>query len=260
MTYETISLNQKENITILTIQRPKSLNALNSEVLKELSQALSDFEQQPESKVCIITGAGEKAFVAGADISEMVDKTPIEAQAFCRLGQEVFLKIETIEKPILAAVNGFALGGGCELVLACDLVFASENARFGQPEIDLGVIPGFGGTQRLPKAIGMRRAKELIYLGKAIDAQRAYEIGLVTSVFSADQLLSEVEAIAQKLVKKPAFALSQAKKAIQEGISLDIHTGLSLEKEAFSMTFASEDRREGMQAFIEKRKPSFLGK
>ncbi len=260
MSYETLSLNRKDDITVLTIQRPKSLNALNTEVLKELFQALSDFEQQPESKVCIITGSGEKAFVAGADISEMIDKTPLEAQAFCRLGQEAFLKIESIEKPILAAVNGFALGGGCELVLACDLVFASENARFGQPEIDLGVIPGFGGTQRLPKAIGMRRAKEWIYLGKAIDAQRAYEIGLVNSVFPADQLLDEVEAVARKIAKKPSFALQQAKKSIQEGMSLDIHTGLMLEREAFSLTFASEDRKEGMQAFVEKRKPSFQGK
>jgi enoyl-CoA hydratase len=259
MAYETLDWVCKEGVARLTIQRPKALNALNRQVLEELSQVLIDFEQDPDLAVCILTGAGEKAFVAGADIAAMSAMTPLDAQRFCRLGQEVFQKIESIEKPVLAAVNGFALGGGCELMLACDMIFASETARFGQPEINLGVIPGFGGTQRLTKAIGMWRAKEWIYLGGMVDARKAYEIGLVNAVFPADTLLAEVEAIAGKLAGKPAFALGQAKKVIQNGLSLDLPTGMALEREAFALTFATNDRDEGMKAFLEKRKPSFHG-
>jgi len=260
MSYDTLSLVLKGNYSVLTIQRPKALNALNTKVLEELSDAMSAFEQDSQNRVCIITGEGEKAFIAGADISEMVGKSPLEAQTFSRLGQEIFLKIENIEKPIIAAVNGFALGGGCELALACDMIFASENARFGQPEINLGVIPGFGGTQRLAKAIGMRRAKEWIYSGNPVDARRAYDIGLVNAIFSADKLLEEVEAFAGKLAQKPAFALKQAKKTVAQGVGLDINSGMILEREAFALTFASEDRQEGMSAFLEKRKPNFQGK
>jgi len=260
MAYETLESARKEGVLCLTIQRPKALNALNRQVLEELDAALSAFEADPALKVCILTGAGEKAFVAGADIAAMQSMTPLEAQRFCRLGQEVFRKIETIEKPVLAAVNGFALGGGCELLLACDMIFASETARFGQPEINLGVIPGFGGTQRLPKAIGMWRAKEWIYLGEMIDARKAYDLGLVNAVFAADRLMAEVEGIAAKLARKPGFALGQAKKSIQTGLSLDLPTGMALEREAFAMTFATDDRAEGMKAFLEKRKPQFQGK
>lgn len=165
-----------------------------------------------------------------------------------------------MEKPVLAAVNGFALGGGCELALSCDMIFASDRARFGQPEINLGVIPGFGGTQRLPKAVGMRRAKELIYLGEMVDAAKAYEIGLVNAVFPAERLLEEVRAVALKLAGKPGFALGQAKKAVQVGFPLDLASGMALEREAFAMTFATRDRAEGMKAFLEKRKPSFEGR
>lgn len=260
MPYETLEMTQKEHVAWVTIQRPKALNALNRKVLEELSDVLDVFENSTDLSVCVLTGAGDKAFVAGADISEMAGLNPLEAQAFCRLGQDVFLKIESIDKPVLAAVNGFALGGGCELALACDLIFASEKARFGQPEINIGVIPGFGGTQRLPKAIGMWRAKEWIYLGEMVDAKKAYEIGLVNAIFPADSLLEEVESIAGKLAAKPLFAIGQAKKAIQKGLVLDLHTGSTLERDAFSLTFSSEDRTEGMQAFLEKRKPSFKGK
>ncbi len=259
MPYESIDTQQKEHVLLVTIQRPKALNALNQTVLEELDHAMTAFSKGP-SRVCILTGSGEKAFVAGADIASMVKMTPMEAQAFCRLGQEVFLKIESIDKPVLAAVNGFALGGGCELALACDMIFASDKARFGQPEINIGVIPGFGGTQRLAKAIGMGRAKELIFLGDMVGAQRAYEMGLVNAVFPADKLLEEVEAIAGTLASKPPFAVGQAKKAIQQGFSVDLHTGCALEREAFSLTFSTQDRTEGMSAFLEKRKPSFTGK
>jgi enoyl-CoA hydratase len=260
MAYETLEMVPREGVAFLTLTRPKSLNALNQQVLEELDDALNEVEKCPDVKVCVITGAGEKAFVAGADIAAMSEMSPLDAQHFCRLGQEVFLKIETVEKPVLAAVNGFALGGGCELMLACDMIFASDRARFGQPEVNLGVIPGFGGTQRLAKAIGMWRAKEWIYLGEMIDAQRAYEIGLVNAVFPADRLMEEVTAVAMKLAGKPSFALGQAKKAIQAGITLDRYTGMSLEREAFAMTFSSQDRTEGMKAFLEKRKPAFQGK
>ena len=260
MPYDTIEKTKKEELTLITINRPKALNALNRKVLEELDDALTGFEQDEDSKVCAITGAGEKAFVAGADIGEMANLTPLEAEKFCRFGQEVFLKIETIEKPILAAVNGFALGGGTELVLACDLVYASEKARFGQPEINLGIIPGFGGTQRLAKVIGMRRAKEWIYLGDMVDARTAQAFGLVNAVFPPEKLMDEVEAVAKKLASKPPFALGQAKKAIERGLVLDLHIGSVLEREAFAMTFASEDRGEGIRAFLEKRKPACQGK
>jgi enoyl-CoA hydratase len=190
----------------------------------------------------------------------MVKMTALEAQAFCRLGQEVFLKIEAIEKPVLAAVNGYALGGGCELALACDLVYASEKAQFGQPEINIGIIPGFGGTQRLPKAIGRWRASEWIYLGEMVDARRAYETGLVQRIFPPERLLEEVEGIARKLASKPPVALAQAKTAIRSGLVLDLHAGCVLEREAFSLTFSTEDRAEGMNAFLEKRKPAFVGR
>lgn len=257
---DTIEVSRKEARTLITINRPKALNALNRQVLEELDRALTRFEKDGASKVCVITGSGDKAFVAGADISEMVNLTPLEAERFCRFGQEVFLRIEALEKPVIAAVNGFALGGGTELALACDLVYASEKARFGQPEINLGIIPGFGGTQRLAKVIGMRRAKEWIYLGEMIDAKTAKSIGLVNAVFPPEKLMEEVEAVAKKLASKPPFALGQAKKAMENGFVLDLHTGSVLEREAFSMTFASEDRREGMQAFLEKRRPAFQGK
>lgn len=260
MPYETIEMRQKERVFVLTIQRPKALNALNQKVLMELDHAMTSFAQSEEGRVCILTGAGEKAFVAGADIASMANMTAVEAQAFCKLGQEVFLKIESVEKPVLAAVNGFALGGGCELALACDMIFASEKARFGQPEINIGVIPGFGGTQRLAKAIGVARAKEWIYLGEMVGAQKAYEVGLVNAVFPADRLMDEVEAIADKLASKPSFAIGQAKKAIQRGFTLDLHTGCVLEREAFALTFSTADRTEGMSAFLEKRAPSFTGK
>lgn len=260
MGYETLQVVSKQELTVITINRPKALNALNRKLLEELDDAFTRFEQDGTSKVCILTGAGEKAFVAGADISEMANLTPLEAQAFCRFGQEVFLKIEAIEKPFLAAVNGFALGGGTELALACDLVYASERARFGQPEINLGIIPGFGGTQRLAKVIGMRRAKEWIYLGEMVDAKTAETLGLVNGVFAPEKLMDEVEAVARKLASKSPFALRQAKKTIQRGLVLDLYTGSVLEREAFSMTFASEDRREGIQAFLEKRKPAFRGR
>jgi enoyl-CoA hydratase len=260
MPYEMLEVTNKEELTLITINRPKALNALNRKVLEELDDAFTRFEQDGASKVCVITGGGEKAFVAGADISGMADMTPLEAQAFCRFGQEVFLKIEAIEKPVLAAVNGFALGGGTELVLACDLVYASEKAQFGQPEINLGIIPGFGGTQRLAKVIGMRRAKEWIYLGDMVDAKTAKAFGLVNEVFAPEKLMDEVEAVAKKLAAKSPFALGQAKKTIERGLVLDLYAGSVLEREAFSMTFASEDSKEGMQAFLEKRKPAFKGK
>ncbi len=260
MTYEMLEVMEKGEITWVTINRPKVLNALNRQVLKELGEAMDAFRENEQSRVCVVTGAGEKAFVAGADISEMEGLTALEAEGFSRFGQEVFFKIESMEKPVIAAVNGFALGGGCELALACDLVYASENAKFGQPEINLGVIPGFGGTQRLAKIIGMRRAKEWIYLGGMIDAETAQAIGLVNAVFPAATLLEEVEGVAKKLAAKPPFALREAKQVIEKGLVMDLVSGCALERKAFAVTFASEDRKEGMGAFLAKRKPSFQGK
>ncbi len=246
-------------VATITINRPKALNALNSAVMGEINAAITQCKKDDAIKAVIITGAGEKSFVAGADISQMATLRPQQAMAFMEFGIETFRMIETLPKPVIAAVNGFALGGGTELAMSCDFRFASENARFGQPEILIGLIPGWGGTQRLARLIGMGRAKELIMGGDQVNAQRAYEIGLVNKVFPLDQLLPEAKKFAAKLAGLPGFALKMAKDAINFGYDLSLDNALRLETECCSQCFSTDDQKEGMKAFLEKRKPVFKG-
>jgi enoyl-CoA hydratase len=244
----------------MTIDRPKALNALDPATLREILRCLREVRRQPTLRALVVTGAGEKAFVAGADIAAMSVMNVLEAKEMSRLGQRATSAIEDLAQPVVAAVNGFALGGGMELAMACDLVVASERARFGQPEINLGIIPGFGGTQRLARRIGAPRAREMIYGGEMIDAQTAERWGLVNRVVQAEDLLSEARRLAVALASKPAIALAQAKLAIQRGLDLDLENGLRLEAEAFAVTFSSDDRGEGMAAFLAKRPAKFTGR
>lgn len=233
------------------------MNPLHSGILRELSRVLGEVERTPGIKAVIITGAGEKAFAAGADIAEMVQLTPVEAYAFCHLTREAYEQIEKLGKPVIAAVNGLALGAGAELALACDFRLAAETAKLGQPEINLGIIPGAGGTQRLARLVGLAKAKELVFLGEIIEAEAAKKIGLVHQVVPAAELMAQAQKLARKLAAKPAVALRMAKEALNTGINLDLHSALILEIQNFVTAFASEDRREGLAAFLEKRKPSF---
>jgi enoyl-CoA hydratase len=260
MEYRLIILEKKEHIAKITINRPQQLNALNIELLKELECAVYEVKEDPELYVLIITGAGEKAFVAGADITGMKDMTVKEAIEFASMGQRVFNSIENLPIPVIAVVNGFALGGGCELALACDIVIASRDAKFGQPEVNLGVIPGFGGTQRLPRVVSKNKAKELIFTGDMITADEAMEIGMVNKVVDGGKLMEEAEAMAKKILSRGPVAVKYAKRAINYGIEAGLYPGLELEKTLFANLFVTEDQREGMRAFVEKRKPVFKGK
>lgn len=260
MEYKYLILEKKDGIAKIVINRPSALNALNTAVLKELECALYEVKEDPGVGVLIITGAGEKAFVAGADISEMQNMTPAEAVAFASLGQRIFNAIENLPIPVIAGVNGYALGGGCELALACDIVVAQENAKFGQPEVNLGVIPGFGGTQRLTRKIPPNIAKEIIFTGDMIDAKRAMEIGIVNRVVPKEKLIEETEGIARKILSKGKIAISHAKRAINYGVETGLYPGLELEKTLFANLFVTEDQKEGMKAFVEKRQPQFKGK
>jgi len=244
----------------VTIDRPKSLNALDTRTLQELEKAVADLSQRPEIRGVIVTGAGEKAFVAGADISEMIGMDAERARHFGALGQRVFDALSALPVPVVGAVNGFALGGGCELALACDFIYASENARFGLPEVSLGVVPGFGGTQRLSRLVGRARAKELIFTGDMIDAARAKEIGLALDVVPLAKLLPHARAALERVAKKGPLAVQRAKEAIDRGADLELADGLHIEREVFSDLFNSADRREGMKAFLEKRPPLFTGR
>jgi len=249
-----------DGIGIITINRPKALNALNIEVLKALGKILDQARRDDAVKVLIITGAGEKAFVAGADIAEMRQMTPILAKDFSKLGQGVLRSIEELPKPVIAAVNGFALGGGCELAISCDYILASENAVFGQPEVNLGIFPGFGGTQRLVKHLGKLRAKELVFFGDRIPAKRALELGLVNEVVEPGKLMDRAKELAKKLQEKGLAAIGLAKQAIEQGSDLALDQGLLLEQTLWSLGFDTQDQKEGMAAFLEKRKPNFQGK
>ena len=260
MDYNNILFSVEEGVAQITFNRPKALNAMNSETMAELQAAVNACNNDEAIKALVLTGAGDKAFVAGADISQMQDMRPQEALAFMELGQETLRRMETMPKPVIAAVNGFALGGGTEIALACDIRFASENAAFGQPEILIGVIPGWGGTQRLPRIVGMGRAKELILSGGRIDAQRAYEIGLVNRVFPADQLLPETLKFARKLAGMPGFAVKMAKHAVNFGCDQALESACRLEAECTAQCFSTDDQKEGMKAFLEKRKPTFTGR
>lgn len=260
MEFKNIKQQINEGIFLIIIDRPKSLNALNLETLKEIDQVLEEVIENDEVKVAIITGAGDKAFVAGADIFEMKDMTPLKAKEYAVLGQKVFRKIELMKKPVIAAVNGYALGGGCELAMACDIRIASHNAKFGQPEVGLGIIPGFGGTQRLSRIVGMSKAKELIYTGDMINADEALRIGLISKLVDQEKLLEEAHNIAKKIMSKGMIAVGLAKEAINIGANVDIETGMRYEANAFAVCFTTEDQKEGMAAFLEKRSPKFKDK
>ena len=240
-------------VAIVTIDRPKALNALNPEVLADLKAAFEAIDQNTVRCV-VLTGAGDKSFVAGADIGSMSTMTKAEGEAFGKLGNDVFLEIESFPLPVIAAVNGFALGGGNELAMSCDIRICSDNAVFGQPEVGLGITPGFGGTQRMARIIGTGPAMELIYTADTIDANRALEIGMVNHVVPADQLMDEAMKLAEKICKNAQKAIRASKLAIRRGMDCDISTAVSYEALAFATCFGTEDQKEGMQAFLEKRK------
>lgn len=257
---ESVLFQEENGIGIVTINRPKALNALNQEVLVGLGKLLDEIAVDTSVKVVVITGSGDKSFVAGADITEMQPLTAIEGREWGKLGQAVFSKIEKLPQPVIAAVNGFALGGGCELAMACDIRVASENAKFGQPEVSLGIPPGFGGTQRLPRLVGKGRAKELLYTGDMIDAAEAYRIGLVNKVVASGELMEVAKTMAQKIIARAPIAVQVCKAAVNEGLEMGLESGISYEAEVFGLCFATLDQKEGMTAFVEKRKPSFVGK
>ncbi|OHE30119.1 MAG: hypothetical protein A3J94_08440 [Syntrophus sp. RIFOXYC2_FULL_54_9] len=260
MNYKNILFTVEAGVATLVFNRPQALNAMNSETMGELMDAVNKCKTDDAIKVLILTGSGEKAFVAGADISQMQNFRPQETISFMELGHETLRQMETMPKPVIAAVNGFALGGGTEISLACDFRFASEKAIFGQPEILIGIIPGWGGTQRLARIVGIGRAKELIMSGEQIKAGRAYEIGLVNRVFPPEALLPETLKFARKLAGLPGFALKMAKHSINFGYDLALDNACRLEVECCAQCFSTDDQKEGMTAFLEKRKAVFTGK
>jgi len=259
MEYKNIIFQTDDGIATITFNRPEVLNALNEASLKEFSHALDNIASAKDIRVLILTGAGEKSFVAGADITEFLKFNVLKAKIFSETGHGLLNKLQELPIPVIAAVNGFALGGGCEVVIACDFIYASENAMFGLPEINLGIIPGFGGTQRLPRLIGKNRAKEMIFTGKMIPAAEAQAMGLVNKVFAQDQLMDEVMKVAKAIGSKGKVALRAAKQAINGGMDMDLKTGCHIEIDAFAVCLASPDAKEGTMAFLEKRKADFKG-
>lgn len=245
------------HILTLTINRPEVLNALNISVLQELREKISRIEKEEDIKVVIITGAGEKAFVAGADIKEMASFTPKEALAYAALGHQVFARLEALPKPVIAAINGYCLGGGLELAMACDIRVSVHKAKLGQPEVGLGIIPGFGGSQRLPRLVGKGKASELIFTGKGISGEEAWRIGLVNKVVDEEVLLKETKELAYAIVKNSGNAISLAKMAIKEGLEEKMPQALEIEKTYFSKCFLSTEQKEGFMGYLEKRKPKF---
>ena len=240
-------------VALITINRPQAMNALNPATIIELSSAIAELEQQAGVHVMIITGAGEKAFVAGGDVALMRTLTPIQARDVALMAAELFQRIENSPCVVIAAINGYALGGGCELALACDLRLAAEQAKLGQPEVNLGIIPGWGGTQRLPRLIGISRAKELMFTGERISAEQALKLGLVDHVYPDDQLLDHAQALAQTIAAKPQNAIRTIKEAVNKGMSMDQDKAIHYEAEMFGMCFTTADQKEGMDAFLEKR-------
>lgn len=249
-----IIVEVENEIAVVTISGEKSLNALNSETLAELKECFENIAARKDVRVLILTGAGKKAFVAGADISEMVNATPAEGRKMGMMAKEAFMLLETMPQVTIAAVNGYALGGGCEISMACDIRIASDNAKFGQPEVGLGILPGFGGTQRLARLVGKGRAKEIIFTCDQIDAQEAYRIGLANKVVPQDELLDTCKSMAEKIMSKGSYAISLAKEAINTGLETDLASGLTLEADLFDLSFSTADKKEGMTAFLEKRK------
>ena len=259
MAYDTIIFEVEHGIAIIRFNRPKALNAINTGVITEVNDALDNIKVDTSIKVLILTGEGDKAFVAGADIATMRDYTPLEGKYFSARGHELLFRLESLPIPVIACVNGFALGGGCELAMACDFIYAADSAKFGQPEINLGIIPGFGGTQRLARLVGKSRAKELCMTGVMMSAQEAKDIGLVNKVFPKEELWEETIKVAKLLAAKGKVSIRAVKETIDRGYDQDLRTGCHMESEAFGMCMASPDAREGMGAFLEKMAPEFKG-
>lgn len=260
MNLENLRFEKKNQIAYVTIDRPKVLNALNSATMRELRDVFSQLKDDHEVRVVVLTGAGEKSFVAGADISELQKNNPIEAKEYTHRGQAVLDLIENLGKPVIACINGFALGGGCEIAMACTIRLASENAKLGQPEVKLGIIPGCGGTQRLPRLVGKGIAMQLLLTGEMISAQEAHRIGLVNEVVPAPQLIARAEAVAQSIIKNAPLAIQYCLEAVNHGMEMTLPEGLNLEATLFSVSSATEDKKEGTSAFLEKRTANFAGK
>lgn len=260
MTFDNLLFEKKQSIAYITVNRPKVLNALNAATMGELRSVFSQLKDDRQVRVVILTGAGEKSFVAGADIGELQKNNPIEAKEYTHRGQAVLDLIENLGKPVIACINGFALGGGCELAMACTMRLAAENAKLGQPEVKLGIIPGYGGTQRLPRLVGKGLAMQLLLTGEMITAQEAHRIGLVNEVVPADQLISCAEAIAQSIIKNAPLAIQYCLEAVNHGMEMTLPEGLFLEATLFAVSCASDDKKEGTSAFLEKRPANFKGK
>lgn len=260
MELKNVLLEKDNHLAIVTINRPKALNALNSETLTDLNTVLEDLEKDSNVYCVILTGSGEKSFVAGADISEMKDLNEDQGREFGLLGNKVFRRLENLDKPVIAAISGFALGGGCELAMACDIRIASERARFAQPEVGLGITPGFGGTQRLPRLVGEGKAKELIYTCAQVKADEALRIGLVNKVVALESLMDEAKAMANMIIANAPVAVKLCKDAINRGMQVDIDSAIEIEAEDFGKCFSTEDQTEGMTAFMERREKNFQNK
>ncbi len=260
MIFKNIKIEKKDGIAMIKINRPQVLNALNIDTISELSKAVEELDVDKNIKVVVLTGEGNKAFIAGADIKQMANMTPLDAKKFSELGHNMLMKIENSRLPFIAAINGYALGGGCEVLMACDICIAAKSAKIGQPEINLGIHPGFGGTQRLPRLVGRMKAKELLFTGGNIDANKAYEIGLVNMVVEDDKLIETVQNIARQIASKSTVQIDFIKSLVNKGTNIDINSACSLEISYFSSSFSTHDQKEGMKAFLEKRKPTFKGK
>lgn len=260
MPYENLLYEKREQIGCVTVNRPQVLNALNRKTVEELGECFTNIQTDPEVRVAILTGAGEKSFVAGADINELAKQTPVEGKEFALFGQGVFNLIENLGKPVIAAVNGYALGGGCELAMAASLRIASENARLGQPEVKLGILPGYGGSQRLPRLVGKGIALELLLTGEPITAAEAYRIGLVNYVVPLAELMPTAEAIAKKIISNAPLAVRFTLEAVNHGLEMPQDEGLFLEASLFGLCCATEDMKEGTRAFLEKRPAKFTGR
>ncbi len=259
MSYQNMLFEVKDNIGLVTFNRPEAMNALNPDLIYEFGDILDKIACDESVAVVVLTGAGDKSFVAGADIKVMMNQAPLEARGFSALGQEVILKMEGLPQPVIAAVNGFCLGGGCEIAMGCDFIYASEKAKFGQPEINLGIIPGFGGTQRLARLVGKNMAKELCLTGEIIKADQALKIGLVNKIFPPDELMDQAMKTAQVIASKGRTSVRAVKQVIDRGVQVELRTGLALEVETFGVLRGSIDAQEGLTAFVEKRKPDFKG-